>query len=78
MEEEDGDNEWSIRSWLDATTKAMEEHDDEGHEEHDEDEGGGTAGEDWKMKKTTKVLVVRRRLCVIRLKLSLVFGLLFN
>ncbi|WZZ90270.1 hypothetical protein YC2023_118849 [Brassica napus] len=38
MEEGDGDDEWRRRSWLDATTKAMEEHDDEGHEEHDEDE----------------------------------------
>ena len=47
--------------------KVMEEHNVE---------GGGTAGEDWKMKKTTKVVVVRRRrLVVIRLKLGLVFGL---
>ncbi|WZZ45439.1 hypothetical protein YC2023_041698 [Brassica napus] len=33
-------------------------------EEHDV-EGGGAAGEDWKMKKTTKVVVVRRRRLVV-------------
>ena len=40
------------RAWIDATTKGMEEHNNE---------GGGATGEDWKMKTTTKV-VVRRRL----------------
>ena len=50
-------------SWRDTTTKVMEEHDAEGR---------GAAGEDWRMKKTTEVVLVRRRLVVIRLKLGLV------